>query len=235
MLVETQQASANVVRLLTELIRESNLSPGDRLPGIRELSQRWQIGRNAVRDGLLHAQTMGLVHLEPRSGAYVQKANYSSLADGLARTLEIALAHEDSTLFDLIEARRVIEVEMVKQAAERCRPEELMPMFRSLQSAADLKCERSRFIALDEDFHLAIAQSAGNKVLLTLLRAVLIMLRPFRSTLVPDEEKWSRINRTHQDIYRHLLDRDVAGVQRAMNEHLSDQREQALARMHQIS
>ncbi len=224
-------ANPDVVQMLTDFLRENHLSAGDRLPGIRELSQRWGIGRNAVRDGLVRAQMMGLIRLENRSGAYVEEANFNSLSEPLARMLETALIHENSNLFDLIEARRVIETEIAKSAAIRCRIEDLMPLHENLLEVSRQKNDRNRFIQLDEQFHLGIAAVAGNKVLLTLLRSLLILLRPFRMTLVPDEDKWATITSTHQRIYLRLLERDAAGAQQAMEEHLSDHRDLALAQM----
>ena len=231
--VSDQPVTVNpdVVQILTDYLRENHLSAGDRLPGIRELSQRWGIGRNAVRDGLLRAQMMGLIRLENRSGAYVEEASFNSLSEPLAKMLETALIHENSNLFDLIEARRVIESEIAKNAAIRCRVEDLMPIHDNLVEVSRHKNDRNKFIQLDEQFHLGIAMVAGNKVLLTLLRSLLILLRPFRMTLVPDEDKWATITSTHQRIYLRLLERDANAAQQAMEEHLSDHRDLALAQM----
>ena len=73
---EDQQTQAGgVVQRLIRYIKAEQLQPGDRLPSIRQLAQDWGVGRNAVRDGLLEAKTLGLVDLHPRAGAFVRGEN----------------------------------------------------------------------------------------------------------------------------------------------------------------
>ena len=68
---ETHEAS-DVVRLLSDLIADNDLGPGDRLPPIRELAVRFGVKAGTVRDALLTAQAKGLVKVLPRVGAIVQ-------------------------------------------------------------------------------------------------------------------------------------------------------------------
>lgn len=229
-----EQDPREVASQIVRMIRDEALAPGTRLPGIRELSEKWGIGRNVVRDGLLRAQLMGLVRIEPRSGAYVQETSFASNTNLLADTLETALTHEDSSIFDVIAARRVLEVEIVGEAAARSRPEDLLPVHEILKALNTLRNDRPRFIEADERFHLALAEIAGNKVLLTLLRAIMILLRPFRAQLEANSEKWSRIRQAHLRIYNSILDGNGKAAREAMREHLSDDRERALAMMRKL-
>jgi GntR family transcriptional repressor for pyruvate dehydrogenase complex len=177
---------------------------------------------------------MGLVRIEPRSGAYVQEASFASSVSLLADTLETALTHEDSSIFDVIAARRMLEVEIVGEAAARSRPKDLLPIYEMLKTLNTLRDDRPAFIEADERFHLGLAEVAGNKVLLTLLRAIMILLRPFRSQLEADAEKWSRIEQGHMKIYNSILDGNGEAAREAMREHLSDDRERALAMMRKL-
>ena len=231
---QSESDPREVVHRVIRMIRDECLAPGARLPGIRELSDKWRIGRNAVRDGLLRAQLMGLVRIEPRSGAYVRKANFASNVDLLADTLETALIHEDSSIFDVIAARRMIETEIVAEVAAMNRPQDLLPIYEELTALEALRNDRHGFIEADERFHLGLAEIGGNKVLLTLLRAIMILLRPFRMQLEADSEKWLRIEQTHWEIYKSILDGNVEAGRAAMREHLSDDREQALAMMRKL-
>jgi len=231
---QSESDPREVVHRVIRMIRDECLAPGARLPGIRELSEKWRIGRNAVRDGLLRAQLMGLVRIEPRSGAYVRKASFASNVDLLADTLETALIHEDSSIFDVIAARRMIETETVAEVAAMNRPQDLLPIYEELTALEALRNDRPGFIEADERFHLGLAEMAGNKVLLTLLRAIMILLRPFRMQLEADSEKWLRIEQTHWEIYKSILDGNVEAGRAAMREHLSDDREQALAMMRKL-
>src|SRR5262245_48961241 len=114
--------STNLVGDLMDYVRREGYGPGDRLPPIRKLSEKLGLGRNAIRDGLLEAQTLGLVRIEPRLGVFVQDIDPVNPHDGLGPTLTKALGQEHN-LFHLVEARLLIEMELVAQAARNRRPE----------------------------------------------------------------------------------------------------------------
>src|SRR5262245_29374791 len=106
-------------------MRREGYEAGDRLPPIRELSTTLGFGRNAIRDGLLEAQTMGIVKIEPRLGVFVKDVDPVSHADGPAQALERVLTREEQNLFHLVDARLLVEVELAGEAARTRRPEDL--------------------------------------------------------------------------------------------------------------
>lgn len=223
--------SEDIVRGIIGLIRSEGLSAGDRLPTIRELADKWDTSPNVVRDGFLRAQTLGLVKVHPRSGAFVQEMDYSALVTPLADTLETALMKKDNNLFDLLSARRVIEMELVAIAAARRRPEDMMPIHKAMEEMGSAGADRAEFIAADERFHLGIGEITGNVVLLIILRALLVLLRPYRLTLTPDPGSTAHVGQVHEGIYQSILDGDVERAREVMREHLTDDRERALARI----
>ena len=79
--------NGDVVRRLVEHIQSAGLHVGDRLPSIRELAAKLKVGTNVVRYGMIQAQTMGLVRVHPRSGAFVQSLDFAPLVNALESTL----------------------------------------------------------------------------------------------------------------------------------------------------
>lgn len=209
-----------VVRQLVDLIQKERLTTGDRLAPIRELATRFGVGANVVRDGLLQAQAMGLVQIQPRSGVVVQSVDFAPMIDVLRETLESALTREDHNLFHLAEARRLIEVDAAGKAAARCRPEDLLPLSQALHSMDRAGEDLRPLIDGDDAFHLGIAAIAGNQVYVAILRALLAILKPLREVLVPTAESRARTRAQHQEIYRALLDGDPAAARDAMGRHL---------------
>jgi DNA-binding FadR family transcriptional regulator len=217
-----------VVRQIIDYIRSEQLSTGDRLPSIRQLSEILQAGPNVVRDAILQAQTMGLLKVHPRSGAFVQSLDFSLLVDALGDTMETALMQKDINLFHLVDARRVIEMEVVAKAAQQHRPEDLLPLRQALEAMEANVEDRPRFIEADEQFHLAIAMMAGNPVLSVVVRSLLVLLRPYRMMIRPRSEDRSRTSRLHATIYQCIVTGAVEQAREAMSEHLTDHREQLL-------
>lgn len=226
-LEETRHSSRELVRRLVDHIRAEGLSVGDRLPSIRQLSETFKVGTNVVRDALMQAQTMGLVKIHPRSGAFVQSLSYAPLVDALTHTLDTSLMQVDHNLFHLLDARRLIEIELAGLAAERKQVEELLPVRQALEAMKQTQ-DHTEFLRADVRFHLGIAQAAGNPVLANVLQALLGLLQPYLAGLPWSPERRTRTDRSHADIYQALLDGDSDRARAAMREHVSYARESLL-------
>ncbi|HTU26072.1 MAG TPA: FCD domain-containing protein, partial [Pirellulales bacterium] len=200
------------MRELIRQIQSDRLAVGDRLPSIRDLSARLGASISAVRDALMQAQTLGLVKVRPRSGAFVQSLTYGPLVDALTGTLEAALVQVDHNLFHLLEARQWIEVELVGLAASRRRLEDLLPVRDALDAMAAGNGDEGwpSYVEADVRFHVQIARIAGNPVLTTTLEAMLGLLRPYLVRLPWTPERRERADRSHVEIYQALLAGDPA-------------------------
>ena len=228
MITETRQRpsqsgngdTAGVVRSIVALIQERQLKVGDKLPPIRELASTLQVKPTVVRDAMLHAQSMGLVRMVPRSGAFVQSLSYAPLVDALTNTLSPALMQEDHNLFHLLDARRTLEIELVGRAAKRRQIEDLLPV-RAALNAMLVGSDASTHGENDIRFHSEIARLAGNPVLFTVHQALLDLLRPYVFRRMEDAEERTRTDRSHAAIYAALVDGDADEARAETREHLS--------------
>jgi len=210
----------DVVHDLMEFVRRKGFQRGDRMPSIRELSATLGHGPNVVRDGMLHAQSMGLVKIEPRLGIFVQNPEAVRLSDDLSRSLHGALAHKDQNVFHLLEARIFVEMELVGKVARAKRHEDLLPLRESLEKVLTCRGERLDLIEADEAFHLGIAKIAGNPVMLTFLRTLLGLLRPTKAIALLSDKNRKRVDGEHVEIFRCLLEGDGERAQAVMGKHL---------------
>lgn len=215
--------SRDTVHRLLEMIRAKGLKEGDRLPNIRQLSAVLQVRPTVVRDALLQAQVMGLVRVQPRSGTYIRSLNYAPFVDALSGTIEPALMQADHNVFHLLDARRVLEIELVGRAAERRRLEELLPLRQALEAMARIPETHRRRDCVEADmrFHTEVARLAGNAVLLTFQQALLGLLKPHLVQLPWSSQRRSRTDRSHAAIYTALVDGDADAARSAMCEHLT--------------
>jgi GntR family transcriptional repressor for pyruvate dehydrogenase complex len=212
--------NGDVVRRLVEHIRAEGLAVGDRLPSIRTLAARLNVGTNVVRYGMVQAQTMGLVKIHPRSGAFVQSLDFAPLVRALEETLITSLTPKDHNLFHLMETRRILELESVVHAATRRRPEDLLPLRDLLTVMTNGMTDRSAYVDADIRFHLGIARVANNPVLETVLHALLSLLRPCFVRVLLEGDRRARSEADHARIYAALLAGDAVEARAAMIDHL---------------
>jgi GntR family transcriptional repressor for pyruvate dehydrogenase complex len=230
----SEQANTSAIHRLVHYISSRGLGAGHRLPPIKDLARELRLRPHAVRDVLLKAQTMGLVRVRPRSGSYVQSVDFGPLVEVFAQSLPRALTQQDRNLFDLLEARRLIEVEVATLAAARRRLADLVPLREALRAMYEAPEDYESYMTHNEAFHLGIAIIGGNEVLLAVLRCLLVLLRPILGDRQPgtwkDEgsPKRARDAREHEALFQALLAGDAAAARAAMAVHLRDTAESLL-------
>ncbi len=219
---ETHEA-VDIVQLLGELISDNGLCQGDRLPSIRELAIQFGVKAGTVRDALLTAQARGLVKILPRVGAIVQ-GETESLDPGAvaAQSFGQVMGQPDQNLFHILETREALELTMVARAAER---RELSELFRLRQILADmaeipLEDESPEYAELDVEFHLEIGRLSGNDVMTSLLRVLLVDVRPHLDRIRWSDNRRAETNEQHARIYAALAAGDIEKAQQDMREHI---------------
>jgi GntR family transcriptional repressor for pyruvate dehydrogenase complex len=219
--------SRQVVQRLVEHIRSQGLSVGDRLPSIRQLAGSMKVSPSLVRDAMVQAQAMGLIKLHPRSGAFVQSLNFAPMVDALAGTLPTTLMQRDHNLIYLLDARRIIELEVAAQAAQRRRLEDLLPMRLTLETMGTVAQDDSReeFVEADIQFHVALAHAAGNPVLAMVVESLLGCLRPYLANLPWTQERRIKTQRSHEEIYEAVLAGNPDRARNSVQQHLGLARE----------
>lgn len=222
--MSTANSPVSLVDDLLAFVRNEGYEPGDRLPPIRKLSRVLGAGRNVVRDGLLEAQTLGLVKIEPRQGVFVQETGAGQVSNQVSRVLQRALESEEQNLFHLIDARVMVETQLAAEAARLRRPEDLLPLRQALDGVLAAGDERLKYIAADERFHLTIARVAGNRVLLTFLEVLWNLIRPAKSSLLLSPQDRRVSDREHRELFQAIVASDPQRARTQMAQHLEQGR-----------
>ena len=223
------QGSAHVLNSIWTVIQERGLRVGDQLPSIRELSDRLEVKRSAVRDALLKAESLGIVKVMPRAGAFLKtpvpssNENSSALESPLPQVFQQVLNRGEHNLFHLLDSRRLIEVELTGRAAEHRLLEDLLPVRRALEALLQLPLDapRADYVDCDIRFHLEIARQSGNQVLFAVQRTLMELLRPHLNDVDQDLQRRATTDRSHIAIYEALVAGDSERARSEMREHLS--------------
>lgn len=218
-------AAVNVWEGIWSVVRDRGLARGDQLPSIRELAEALDVKQTAVRDALLKAESQGLVTIKPRAGAFLQGgAPTTPSSDGpLPDVFRTALLREEHNVLHLLDARRLIEIELVGRAAERRRLEDLFPARRLLDSLLALPPDASRaeHVEIDIRFHVEIARLAGNSALFAVQTTLMELLRPYLNGVPRDLQRRALTDRSHIAIYESLVVGDAQKARAEMSAHLS--------------
>jgi GntR family transcriptional repressor for pyruvate dehydrogenase complex len=203
---------------IRRLIVERGLSPGDRLPSVRDLARTWNATLVEVREALAQAKRSGLIDTRPRSGAYVRDAMPHLPSDGDSSGVRVVDRHQ----LYLCQARAVLEVELAAAAAEHRTQHDLTAMRSALNDWLRISADGLHEEAVEPDtrFHLAIADAAGNPVLTGLLQQCLRRQLMYECGLPMQPADARRIGSIHKRLYQAIHDRDADAARRAARQHM---------------
>ncbi|MET8567579.1 FadR/GntR family transcriptional regulator [Streptomyces sp. NPDC004783] len=156
------------IEKIKAMIIDGELRPGERLPKEAVLAERLGLSRNSLREAVKALSLIRVLDVRQGDGTYVTSLEPGLLLDALGFVVDF---HQDDTVLDFLEVRRILEPAAAAGAA-RAMPEEdvaaLAEVLESLPSEPSL----DELIANDLEFHRLIASGAGNPVLCSLIEGI---------------------------------------------------------------
>ena len=198
------------------MVISGGLSPGDRLPPERELVKRLGVSRTVVREALNLLEARGVISIEHGRGAVVSGGSTRAVRD----TLGMLLQMRAEALWELLEMRRVLEVEISGLAAERADTEDVAAMREQIARMRNLIDTPEEYVNADVEFHALLARAARNGVLLTMLEPAVDLLRASREVSASRPGSARRAVGEHEKILRRVEEGDAEGARQEMRAHL---------------
>lgn len=199
-----------------------DLRPGDKLPSENQLARQLDVSRPSVREALSALQALGIVESRKGQGTFVKVIGLES---AIRRDLVGLLLLEDD--WDEVQAtRRVLECEVAVLASGRedaaWRPVEpfLRQFERILEEGSQEASEPHVLYDLTWDFHTALAEVAGNRVLYRLLHVLRSLSRSAQLAMYwPYTDPIAEVQ-SHVELHRMIRFHDRATARAAMQMHL---------------
>lgn len=222
--VATTRLYVQIARQIAAAVQQEQFKVGDRLPPERTLAEELNVSRASVREALSALEILGIVESRTGNGTFVRRLPTEWTY--LGTIFEEFFAREDSPR-EVLEARRLLEPMVAQLAAERATNEQLSQIEQALQALAHAVATGAARTEADSSFHLAIANGAGNTVL---VRQVQLLVATMQGQL------WTSLNQRtpkdrvlaqkfladHQRIYQAILQRNPSAAAEAMLQHINN-------------
>ncbi len=153
---------------ILQMIKERQLKPGDRLPAERDLAVMMNVGRPALREALRALAMMNVIEIRQGAGAYVTELETARLIEHL----DFVFSLDDSTILDLFDARKIVEVGIIELAAQRITDEDIVELEANLQRSRASVHDADEFLYADLELHTLIARIARNPILLRFMESI---------------------------------------------------------------
>ncbi len=195
---------------ISELIGEGQFPPGSRLPGERELAERFDVSRVTIREAEIALQAIGKIEIKTGAGVYVCESQ--PRLPGML---------PDVSAFEVTEARALVEAEAAALAAVLISDDELAVLAELIERMKS--SDETLSTEADGEFHATIARASRNAALLHTIETFWRMreeLPKVKSAYeaVCDDNPRARA-REHKEILDALVARDPDRARLAMRAH----------------
>lgn len=224
-MVRTARLYEQIVMQIEESISAGKLKPGHQLPGERELAQQFGVSRTAVREAVKTLCEKGLVEAYSGRGTFVTGSKSQSARHSLHWLVNNA---DPQNARHVTELREILEPELTALAATKIETQQLDMMREAIDVMDRSMQDPEAYIEADLDFHLALAEAAGNPLILALLDSIVAVLREERLGVfrVPGGPTRGQIH--HRLILKAIERRNPGKARKAMIAHMQQIHEDTL-------
>lgn len=200
----SEPVNQQIYRFLRQDIVTCVIHPGSLLSE-KEVSSRFNVSRQPVREAFIKLAEAGLVQILPQRGTFVRKISAQRVADGRF-------------------IREAVEIAVVRRAALEAAPAALMELEHNLQlqKMAAQRHDVQAFLLLDDEFHLLIAQSINCELAWETVENIKATMDRVRFLTLSKVSPPESLIEQHEEILSMLRNKDADGAEKAMRRHLQE-------------
>lgn len=219
---DSGRGSAWITAQIRQAILEGAYAHGEKLPAERQLAEAFGASRTTVRLALDQLEDERLVVRRVGSGTFVNYRNRTGTED---------IAEITSPL-ELIEVRLGVEPHMVRLAVLNATGRDIDRLQEAVVCMETGSSDPESFTQLDEQFHLLIAESTHNPLMVWIYREINDVRCHAQWAAMKDKvltaERIAEYNRQHRNLFEAIRSRDVEGAVAIVTNHLHYARRQLL-------
>jgi GntR family transcriptional regulator, transcriptional repressor for pyruvate dehydrogenase complex len=209
-------------RIESDLL-EGRLSPGDHLPPERELAASLGVGRSSVREALRVLDVLGLIRTATGSGPSSGAIVIATPRGGMSALLRLQVAAQGFPLDDVVRTRLIIESAVVEALAAD--GGDLVEARAGLDAMDAEGLTPDEFLALDAEFHRALAEASGNTVVSAMMaglrEAIESYVRAGAARIADWDATADRLRHEHRAIVDAVEARDPDRARDLVRDHIT--------------
>ncbi|QBH98245.1 GntR family transcriptional regulator [Limnobaculum zhutongyuii] len=200
----SEPVNQQIYRLLRQEIVDCTIRPGTLLSE-KEISTRFNVSRQPVREAFIKLSETGLVQILPQRGTFVMKISAKRVSDGRF-------------------IREAVEIAIIRRAALAITPEHLMQLKHNLhrQELAASNKRIKEFLELDDEFHRTFTQIIDCPMAWETIETIKATMDRVRFMSLADVSPPESLIEQHYKIYNGLEKRDPDAAEAAMKQHLGE-------------
>lgn len=201
---------------IKEMILTKQYDENGYLPSEGQLCQQLSVSRVTIREAVRSMEVRGFVQRIHGKGIKVSSNSVEVMTQSISDMLDI----DNVTLDDVLEMRRIIEIQAVALATLRATQAELDKIRKTVEIMENSVCEDATYIDADLNFHLYLVAATKNKALVAITSAYTPLLKRLITVSSNVNGSTERDFHYHRNIYDAILKKDPKSASRFMEIHL---------------
>lgn len=207
-----------IVDTFINLFNDKDISAGEKIPSEKTLMEQFEVSRGTIRQALQVLITMGILASKPGKGYYVTRGYQIPL-----KTKELqGYLLRDTKFFQVLEARRMVEKNVIKLAAKKATHDDFYEIDKSLEKLKNTEKLPNKLKAA-ENVHLKIAKCAHNDVLSGVMKQLMTKVE---EEAQKDKMKSVASYKPHKELVEEVKKGDMERLDHVVDEHLEFVREE---------
>ncbi|MBP3962025.1 FadR/GntR family transcriptional regulator [Paenibacillus lignilyticus] len=188
---------------IQNFIEEKELSEGDKLPSVEEMTQMFGVGRSSLREALRYLEAMDIIQVHNGKGIFVKDVNTFRF------TGKVKIEREKNFLLSILEVRRALEGQAVALASKRITSKKIAEVEECLEEYRILKEGNKDTSQVDLAFHHHIIKAANNPVLETVLDSISGLYEKFFNDPLGDKQLFDETYPFHITMFKGIAEHDT--------------------------
>jgi DNA-binding FadR family transcriptional regulator len=199
-IIQKRSLAEEVAEQLRKAITDGKYKTGEQLPIEPELMKQFGVGRSSVREAIRILANSGLLRVQQGVGTFIEAP--AGINEPFHQRLKRAEAH------DLDEVRQLLEMKIAEKAAANRTEKDLEKIKAKLDKRTAMAHGGTMedCIEADIEFHMSIAEAAGNPILTDLYQSFSIQLKSWFLKIYPDVTIFQ--DTLHAELYESIKNRD---------------------------
>jgi GntR family transcriptional repressor for pyruvate dehydrogenase complex len=220
-----------VEKQLKDAILSGAIAQGERLPSETKLASELSVSRATVREALRALAESGLITKQAGAtgGSFVEYVDHKALATVLSDRLQSTLQLGSITFQEVSAFRDLLEVPSARLAATNRTAAQLEALRAIVDEEKQATVDDPRVPELNAQFHVALAEASGNRMLTATVTAMHAATHPL-GYIETSPDLGRQSVKHHIAIVSAVRDRDADAAVSAMRTHLRYLEEHAATR-----
>jgi GntR family transcriptional repressor for pyruvate dehydrogenase complex len=205
-----------VVQRILDLIKNGQLTPGEKLPSERDLSGILDVSRPTIREALRALSILGVLEIRHGGGVFVSSLE----ANELLNPLDFFVSLNAQNMGELFDARIEYEPMVAALAAERISDAGLKSLQEFLNAQLADPDNADLFHDTDIEFHKTLIDASGNAFLSRVGKMLQVLGDQGRRAFQKEAQVRRQSIADHEAIMKAMHDRDPEAAKSAMRQHM---------------